>query len=223
MMVVFCGTNTNVGKTFIGCRVVAQLRLEGWAVAVSKPMESGVAPGGEPVDAAALRQAAGAPHPLAMVCPWTFAPPVAPAVALHAEGRTVSADALREAVARVAEGADYVHVETAGGLLSPLTESLCSIDLATVLNAPVVLVAENTLGVISLVATALESIERRGVQCLAVVLNPIDATGAADRATNAEWIRRKAGNVPVLEGTIQQVVEALVGVLRPAGTPVVSR
>jgi dethiobiotin synthetase len=87
---------------------------------------------------------------------------------------------------------------------------------------PVVLVAENTLGVISLVATALEAIKRRGVRCLAVVLNPIDAIGAADRASNAEWIRRHSGVIPVLDGSFETVVADLVCVVRNAAQGSVS-
>ena len=47
------GTDTGVGKTFVGCALALALRARGRRVAVVKPVETGVE--GEPEDALRLR------------------------------------------------------------------------------------------------------------------------------------------------------------------------
>ena len=199
MKLVLCGTNTGVGKSFIGVRLVLALRHAGLAVAVSKPLESGVRDTGYPVDAVALREAAGNQVPLNTVCPWPLQPPVSPAAALEAEGRVVSVDDLLVAIERALEGAPVGVVETAGGLLSPLTADLRSVDVASLLNAPVLLVAPAALGVVTQVSMALECLAARGIECLAVVLNHMGTERTEDAASNVRWIERAYPSVTVLE------------------------
>ena len=199
MRLVLCGTNTGVGKSFIGARLVFALRHAGLAPAVAKPLESGVRDTGYPVDAMSLRQAAGNRVPLEMVCPWPLQPPVSPAAALEAEGREVSTEALRAAIDLALGDAPVGIVETAGGLLSPLTAELRSVDVATLLSAPVLLVAPAALGVVTQVSMALECLAARRVDCLAVVLNHMGAERTEDAASNARWIERAYPGVTIVE------------------------
>jgi dethiobiotin synthetase len=199
MILVLCGTNTGVGKSFIGARLVFALRQAGLEVAVSKPLESGVRETGVPVDAVALREAAGNQMPLDIVCPWPLQPPVSPAAALEAEGRDVSTVELRTAIQRALGDATVGVVETAGGLLSPLTSELRSVDVATLLHAPVLLVAPAALGVVTQVSMALECLAARGIECLAVVLNHVGTERTEDAASNVSWIQRAYPSVTVVE------------------------
>jgi len=88
------GTDTGVGKTIIAAALAAALRQRGARVGVFKPVETGVAAGTDPPDAALLREAAGAPHPIATVCPATFAEPLAPMIAAERAGIRIDLDAL---------------------------------------------------------------------------------------------------------------------------------
>lgn len=146
-----------------------------------------------------LRQAAGNRVPLETVCPWPLQPPVSPAAALEAEGREVSTEALRSAIDRALGDAPVGIVETAGGVLSPLTAELRSVDVATLLNAPVLLVAPAALGVVTQVSMALECLAARRVACLAVVLNHVGAERTEDAASNARWIERAYPGVTIVE------------------------
>ena len=94
------GTDTEVGKTLVACTLVRALRARGIDVGVMKPVETGVGEGG-PLDALALRRAAGAPDPLEAVCPQRFALPAAPTVAAAAEGREVDLRRVDRAFARL--------------------------------------------------------------------------------------------------------------------------
>ena len=126
--IVLCGTDTGVGKTWIGVRLVRALRERGLSVGVLKPIESG-ALGADGVlfaaDAHSLADAAGVTD-IATVCPWPLPRPVAPAAELVRLDQRVTASAIRQAAAAAEVGNDVLVIETAGGVLSPITPSLTS-------------------------------------------------------------------------------------------------
>ncbi|HEX7488285.1 MAG TPA: dethiobiotin synthase, partial [Anaeromyxobacteraceae bacterium] len=82
-------TDTGVGKTEVACALLRGHRARGLDLGAMKPAQSGHALG-EPSDADRLRAAAGYGDPVELVCPYTFAAPLAPAVAARLEARTVS-------------------------------------------------------------------------------------------------------------------------------------
>ena len=86
------GTDTNVGKTFVSCALIAALRARGRRVAVMKPVETGVRE--TPEDALALQAAAADPAPLDAVCPVRLRAPLAPSVAARLEGIRLDPDDL---------------------------------------------------------------------------------------------------------------------------------
>src|SRR5688572_7090297 len=86
------GTDTGVGKTYIGCLIARSLRAAGLSVGVYKPAASGCQREGDTLvseDAVALWQAAGQPGELERVCPQRFAAPLAPHLAAREEGRSI--------------------------------------------------------------------------------------------------------------------------------------
>jgi dethiobiotin synthetase len=91
------GTDTGVGKTRVACALVRGLRRRGIDAGAMKPIETGVAAAG-PLDALALREAAGGEDPLDDVCPQRFALPAAPTAAARHEGRAVDVAALDDAL-----------------------------------------------------------------------------------------------------------------------------
>ena len=141
------GTDTNVGKTFVSCALIAALRARGRRVTVMKPVETGVER--EPLDALALRAAADDPAPLDAICPVRLRAPLAPTVAARLEGRTLDPEQLvRQVIARAAD-ADVLLVEGAGGLLVPIAGRFTFADLARRCALPVLLVAANRLGTVN--------------------------------------------------------------------------
>src|SRR5579863_9801562 len=78
------GTDTDVGKTYVGAMVASYLVAQGHRVGVYKPAASGCTLRDgilESDDARALWTAAGSPGTLADVCPQAFAAPIAPHLA----------------------------------------------------------------------------------------------------------------------------------------------
>lgn len=207
------GTDTGVGKTVAACTVVRQLRARGVDVGVMKPVETGVGPGG-PLDALALREAAGSPDPLDDICPQRFALPAAPAVAAAHEGRDVDDDAIFRAFSRVKSRHELVLVEGAGGLLVPATRDLTMADLARELGAPLLVVARGALGTINHTLLTLDAADTRKLPVLGVILSHTTGPLPAPDAANLDALRttlgpRLLGELPPLARTSSPPLEAI--------------
>jgi dethiobiotin synthetase len=189
-------TDTGVGKTEVACGIVRGARARGLDAGAMKPAQSGVTPG-EPSDAELLRAAAGGADPPELVCPWSFAPPLAPAVAARLAGVELSLGGILEAARALAARHAALVVEGAGGLLVPLTERETYADLAVALGLPVLLVARAGLGTVNHTALTVEALRARRLAIRGVVLNRAAAAADPSEPHNAREIERVAG-VPVL-------------------------
>ena len=78
------GTDTGVGKTEVAAAIVVGSRARGLDVGAMKAAQSGVE-AGVPTDADRLREAAGGGDPAELVCPYTLAAPLAPAVSVRTQ------------------------------------------------------------------------------------------------------------------------------------------
>ena len=196
------GTDTGVGKTLVSCAMARVLRDLGRDVGVMKPSETGVEDAG-PLDAQALRDAAGCDDALDLICPQAFALPAAPTVAAAAEGRTVSIEAIRKAWRELSARHELMVVEGAGGLRVPLWEGGSMADLAAELDLPVVLVARGALGTINHTRLTLEALEVDGLPLAGVVISHVGGTLSDADEANLQALRddlgpRLLGEVPPL-------------------------
>lgn len=168
-----CGTNTGVGKSWVGAALLRS--LQPLRVAPFKPLESGVedAPEGLPRDARALLDASGLHVDIADVCPWPLPRPVAPLMELRRLGMDCSADEILKARDALLQRAQthFCLAEPAGGVLSPVTEELDSCDFASLFDSPVILVARDELGCVSAIRCAYEALRGRELQVRSIVLN----------------------------------------------------
>ncbi len=186
------GTDTGVGKTVVSTTVVRGLRARGVDVGAMKPAETGVESAG-PLDAQALRTAAGETDPLDLVCPFQFAMPAAPNVAAAAEGRSVALEPIRSAFAELEARHECVVVEGAGGLLVPVTDEADMADLALDLGLPVLVVARASLGTINHTLLTLAELDRRGLECVGVVVSHSDGPLSNADTANLGDLRRQLG------------------------------
>ncbi len=186
------GTDTNVGKTYVACRLARQWHSQGLHLGVLKPFESG-----EGGDAAKLLRAACLEVPLSAVRPYIFKRPLAPAVAARYEGRRPSFARVKSALRTMAKGRPGVLVEGAGGLLVPLTRTLNNADLAKALGLPILIIARPGLGTINHTLLTLEAARSRGLKIAAVLLNGKIKAGDTSWRDNPREIRR-LGHVRVL-------------------------
>jgi dethiobiotin synthetase len=193
------GTDTGVGKTAVACALARTLRSRGVDVGVMKPVETGVGSDG-PLDALALRRAAGVGDPLEDVCPQRFALPAAPSVAAEAEAREVDLDAIRAAAKRILGRHQQVIAEGAGGILVPLRRDFTMADLARELGLPLLVVARARLGTINHTLLTLDAAALRGLPVAGVVISHGDPSLPAPELRNLEALRDALG--PLLLGEL---------------------
>jgi dethiobiotin synthetase len=205
-LVVVLGTGTEVGKTWVSCRLLGDLRAAGHGVAARKPAQSYRSEEAEQgrTDADLLALASGG-RPLE-VCPasrW-YPAPMAPPMAADALGADpICMDELVAELtwpSKVAVGL----VEAAGGPRSPIAHDGDGVDLARRLAPDLLLVvADPGLGTLNAVRSAAAALV--GLP-LVVVLNRYDP-GEAVHAANLAWLARRDGIDVVVD--VAEVVERL--------------
>ena len=188
------GTNTDVGKTYVGVQLARELRRRQISVIPRKPIESGcLKQDGEliPQDALALHRAASYPGPLAEICPFRFEPPISPVRAAHLANKVLTTEQLASICLNGSENG-FLLVEGAGGFYSPLAENGLNADLAVALQLPVLLVSDDRLGALNQVLLSTEAIQMRGLTLAGVVLNEIEP-GNNPHMNNAADLREHLG------------------------------
>ena len=201
------GTDTGVGKTWISSLLIRQMLLTGLRVGAYKPVCSGAEldESGHPfwADVEALRVSCGNQPPIDRVCPQRFQAAVAPNVAAELEGREVDDQLLLGGIEPWRNKVDWLIVEGAGGVFCPLSNRTTVLDLAIALHSPVVVVAANRLGVINHTRLTVESLQLKGIEVVAVVLNEIFApTGSVadpSRSMNARQLRQWLPELPLFQ------------------------
>jgi dethiobiotin synthetase len=184
-------TGTDVGKTFVMTRLVAELRAARRSVHALKPVASGFDPANAAdSDAGALLDALGlalTPANLDAVSPWRFAAPLSPDMAAARERRAIPFAGLVE-FCRAPRAADVKLVEGIGGVMAPLDADHTVLDWIAAVGAPAVLVAGSYLGTLSHTLTAVAALRARGCELAAVIVSesatqpvPLDETVATLR------------------------------------------
>jgi dethiobiotin synthetase len=218
------GTGTDVGKTHVTVALIEALRAAGLALGALKPVVSGFEnPAGS--DPARLLEALGealTPQSLDRMSPWRYRAPLAPDHAARLEGRSVSFDA----VARLCEdrageaGGALLFIESAGGVMSPLSDDHTMLDLAERLGAGVILVAGSYLGTISHTLTAVLALRSRGAPLLAIVISenaPENAAGPDLEETRGAVARFLPGVPIFLAPRDAPAPDGLIALLRQLG------
>ncbi len=168
--VMLVGTDTEVGKTFVACRLIEQWVSQGARVGAYKPVASG-ALSQDSSDATLLWLASGRLGTLEQVNPQSFSAPLAPPMAAELEGREVDDDRIVHGATAWGSECDFLVVEGAGGLMSPISWKMTNASLAQKLQLPLILVAANKLGVVSQVLTTLTAAKALQLRIQYVVLN----------------------------------------------------
>jgi dethiobiotin synthetase len=218
------GTDTGVGKTLVTAALLSRLRESGVVVAGMKPIAAGAMDGPEGKtneDALLLQAESSARHPYALVNPCLFEPAIAPHIAAAEAGVPIDIARIASAHARLAEGAEVLLAEGAGGFLVPLDAERSCAELPALLGMDVILVVGLRLGCLNHALLTVEAIAARGLDLAGWVGNAIDprfARREANVATLCARIRAPClGLVPWMEKPeVGAAAAALDGALRLA-------
>ncbi|RTZ62652.1 MAG: dethiobiotin synthase [Aquificaceae bacterium] len=183
------GTDTDVGKTWVGCHLIKHLIRQGVDVAPRKPVESGWSDDIRQTDAWKLADAANKQEQLELICPNRFIAPISPARAARLENKALPLEQLKQQCFEQLQDHQLLYVEGAGGFLSPLCEDALNADLCVALGLPVILIAEDKLGCINHVLLSVEAILQRGLTLLGIVLNTKKTSNNTLKQNNLEDLR----------------------------------
>jgi dethiobiotin synthetase len=149
-----------------------------------KPAETGCALRNNtlyPEDAARLAAFSRSTLTLEEICPYRFAPPVAPSVAATQAGTRIDPADLTARYQDIAARSDFMIVEGAGGLLVPLVNRYTFADLAQALGLSLLVVVGSKLGALNHTMLTLRYAQMQGLPVIGYIVN--HPTEGADDAT----------------------------------------
>lgn len=188
------GNSTDVGKTFIAQQLI-QLLNKTHIIRARKPMETDCQHiGGKliPKDGQLLAQACVHTEPLDVVCPFRFSACASVEKASDKQGIRLTLKQLIAACQTPDKG-DFVIVEGAGGLLSPIAPKLLNSDLALGLGLPLILVIKDELGALNQALLCLQAAKNQHLKVALLVFNQI----TPNALENTKAIKQYT-NVPVV-------------------------
>lgn len=186
-------TDTDAGKTFVGCAITKALIDAGKKVAVYKPIAAGCHREGETLineDALLLTEFANGGQNINEVNPITFVDAIAPHIAAKKENRIISIDEIIQGYEQVkAVNADINITEGAGGWRLPLTDNNSSqhnflSDFVKASQQSVILVVNMKLGCLNHALLTYETIKADGLTCIAWVANTASSQPMNNLAEN---------------------------------------
>ena len=180
------GTGTDIGKTFITTALCHQLKTHGKNVFAIKPVISGWNKDFKnPNDTLQILDSLSIPptdEAIENVSPWRFKAPLAPNMAAEKEGKTIDFDAIvkfcKQSLDDYAKGEDdYLFIEGAGGVMSPLSNEHTYLDLMKEVDIPCIVVSGSYLGSISHTLTAVETLKQHNIAIKHVIISESENNG----------------------------------------------
>tara|TARA_B100001996_G_scaffold128713_1_gene97722 strand:- start:336 stop:1001 length:666 start_codon:yes stop_codon:yes gene_type:complete len=155
---IICGTDTDIGKTLISSFFVKGLNSFYW-----KPIQSGIE---LQTDSQTVEKLAQVSKEKIIKEAYVFTKPLSPHWAAEIDQKIINFNKLR-----LPKVQDSLIVETAGGLMVPITRNFLQIDQIKQWNLPVILVCKSSLGTLNHTLLSIEALKRRNIEIFGLVVN----------------------------------------------------
>ena len=171
------GTDTGVGKTIISAALLCALKSTGVDAIYMKPVQTGCQRQGKKLIAPDLDFVLSVSGFLpsekerGLLAPYCFCRACSPHLAAKTEKKPISLTKIKNIFKNLTRQHDFVVVEGAGGILTPLSSKQTMLDLAKALDLPIIVVAHPGLGTINHTLLTLHILKEAGLKVLGVVLN----------------------------------------------------
>lgn len=203
--IAIAGIHTGIGKTIVSAVIAEALGADYW-----KPVQAGLEERDRDTVARLLTNGAQRVHPEAVALQL----PASPHAAAAAEGVVIDYTSFRWP-----QTTAPLVVETAGGILSPVSDTQTMADMLAYWQIPIVLVTHNYLGSINHTVAAIEVMRARNLPIAALVLSGDDSKESENFVKDYTGLK-VAARVPRLlvtdntsitqcAGTIQELVKSL--------------
>jgi dethiobiotin synthetase len=166
------GTNTDVGKTFIGTKLIKDLNKK-YNYLAFKPIETGCRKKGSkliPADSSKYHSILSKVMTLDELNPFRFVPPVSPYLAIKKARKRIYIKDYYEKLKMISKDTP-VLLEGAGGAFSPLALDGLNIDLMKMIKSINILIIKDELGCISSAISNVLAFEKYKVRLDLLVLN----------------------------------------------------
>lgn len=153
------GTDTGVGKTLASAVLMQMLKAKYW-----KPIQSGIQ--NEEQDAMTIQRLTHLPESDFFPSSYSLQASLSPDQAAKLENITI--DLMQCALPQTEKN---LIVEGAGGVMVPINDNECMLDLMQTLKLPIIIVARGTLGTINHTLLTIEALRRRQLFIYGVIFN----------------------------------------------------
>ena len=126
---------------------------------------------------------------------YSFNDPVSPHLAAKLAKKTIEPELLKSATHRLASAFDTVLVETSGGIMVPLSESMTTGDLVADMKIPTIVVVPNKLGTINHSLLTMQYLTQHNIPIIGFIINQFDDKQSQLHADNPKIIHSISNQV----------------------------
>jgi len=198
------GTDTGVGKTIVSAALLCALKSAGVDAVYMKPVQTGCQRRGKKLIAPDLElvySLAGirpSEKERELMAPYRYRRACSPHLAAALEGQKIVISRVIKSFAALKRCHEFIIVEGAGGILTPLSQKSSMLDLMKALALPVIVVARPRLGTINHTLLTLRELRRAKLKITGVVINyALKASKTFIEKDNRAMIE-KLGRAPVI-------------------------
>jgi len=155
---IICGTDTDVGKTLISSFLVRGLNCYYW-----KPIQSGIE---DETDSEYVKRVSQISPKKILKEAYIFNTPVSPHWAAEIDKVKIIKSTLN-----LPKISKTLLIETAGGLMVPLTRDFLQIDQIKIWKLPVILVCRSAIGTLNHTLLSIEALRKRNIPILGLIVN----------------------------------------------------
>jgi dethiobiotin synthetase len=186
-------TDTEVGKTYVSCKILESLKNLGIHCGCFKPVSTG-----DRNDAKALIKASGVKEVAEVVTPMFFENPMSPYGASMFENKKFDLKKIKKTFKYFVDKYDFNVIEGVGGVLVPLKKDFFVSDLIEMFNFPVIVVARHNLGTVNHTLLTIAKLKNNNQKILGVILNGNKNKNDVSAKSNAKLIKQLT-KLPILE------------------------
>lgn len=169
------GIDTNIGKTYATGYLAQQILKTGQHIITQKLIQTGCQHQSD--DILTHRKIMGIPlqhvDHQGLTAPQIFAYPASPHLASQLANQPLNLDMLTQATQQLKTNYPIIFIEGAGGLMTPLTPQLLTIDYLAQHHYPIILVTSSKLGSINHTLLSLNAIKQYQLPLYALAFNAI--------------------------------------------------
>lgn len=171
MQVFVTGTDTDIGKTVVTAGLAAVMQSLGYKAGVYKPFQSGAEEKNGFLISPDLSYVKKLDFYVETLCTYLLKAPTAPSIAAEIDNVNINLSTVQREFQTLKQSCEVVLVEGAGGLMVPVKKDKLMLDVAKMLDIPIIIVARPDLGTINHTLLTINQAKASGLDIAGVIIN----------------------------------------------------